>query len=145
LILQVCDFGLSRVLSGEYISTTSGIGTPQWTAPEVMRGDKVSEKSDVFSFGVVLWEIAMLEQPWKQLRPEQVVFAVGGGGQSLHLSSHLQPEVSSLIQDCLCPQPHERPSFAVIIERLSQLTELKNVLPSSSSSSLNMDSSGSSL
>lgn len=110
-----------------------------------MRGDKVSEKSDVFSFGVVLWEIAMLEQPWKQLRPEQVVFAVGGGGQSLRLSSHLQPEVSSLIQDCLCPQPHERPSFAAIIERLSQLTELKNVLPSSSSSSLNMDSSGCSL
>ena len=117
-------------MAGDFISTTSGIGTPQWTAPEVMRGERISEKSDVFSFGVVLWEIVMVERPWSSLRPEQVVFAVGGGGQSLHLSSRLQPEVSSLILDCWNPQPHQRPSFASIVERLSQLSELRTALTS---------------
>ena len=90
-----------------------------------MRGEKVSEKSDVYSSGVVLWEMVMVERPWKNLRPEQVVFAVGGGGQSLHLSSGLQPEVSNLILDCWIAQPHQRPSFAFILERLSQLSELR--------------------
>ena len=112
------------------------MGTPQWTAPEVMRGEKVSEKSDVYSFGVVLWEIVMVERPWRNLRPEQVVFTVGSGAHSLHLSSSLQPEVSSLILDCWNPQPPQRPSFAAIIERLSELTELRNIMASPSSSSI---------
>lgn len=90
-----------------------------------MRGEKVSEKCDVYSFGVVLWEIVMAERPWRNLRPEQVVFAVGGGGQILHLSSDLQPEVSSLILDCWNPRPHLRPSFASIVEELSKLSELR--------------------
>ena len=93
-----------------------------------MRGENVSEKSDVYSFGVVLWEMVMVERPWKNLRPEQVVFAVGGGGQSLHLSSDMQPEVSSLILDCWNPQPHQRPSFASIVERLYKLSELRTAL-----------------
>ena len=111
-------------MAGDFISTTSGIGTPQWTAPEVMRGERISEKSDVFSFGVVLWEIVMVERPWKNLRPEQVIFAVGAAGQSLPLSPNLQPEVYRLIKDCWNPQPCERPSFASIIEKLSNLNEL---------------------
>jgi len=126
--MQVCDFGLSRALSGDFISTTAGIGTPQWAAPEVMRGEKVSEKSDVYSFGVVLWEIVMVESPWKGMRPEQVIFAVGGG-RSLHLvSSIIQPEVSNLIKDCWLPQPGNRPSFASIVQRLSKLSELRTAL-----------------
>ena len=116
---------MSRALSGDFISTTAGIGTPQWAAPEVMRGEKVSEKSDVYSFGVVLWEIVMVERPWRSLRPEQVVFAVGGGSRGLNLPSSLQPEVSNLIRECWHPQPSERPSFAAIFKRLSKLKELK--------------------
>ena len=131
IVLQVCDFGMSRALAGDFISTTSGIGTPQWSAPEVMRGEKVSEKSDVYSFGVVLWEIVMCQRPWKNLRPEQVVFAVAGGGKGLPLSSSLQPEVTSLIEECWHLQPPERPSFASIVKRLSKLNELRTASSSS--------------
>ena len=69
--VQVCDFGLSRLLDSEYLHST-GMGTVQYTSPEVMRGEKVSEKSDVFSFGVVLWELVTRTQPWMGWRPEQV-------------------------------------------------------------------------
>jgi serine/threonine protein kinase len=39
-------------------------GTPCWTAPEVIRGEKYSEKADVFSFGVIMWEVLTRKQPY---------------------------------------------------------------------------------
>jgi len=42
-------------------------------APEVIRGELSSEKCDVFSFGVILWELVTLQQPWRQLNPSQVI------------------------------------------------------------------------
>ena len=123
--LRICDFGLSRVLNGDYIPSTQGMGTVQWTAPEVMTRGRVSEKSDVYSFGVVLWEMVTLERPWEGMRPEQVVFAVGGEGLRPTLPTTLQPEVVSLIQDCWRAQPKERPLFSDIIKRLKAIKELK--------------------
>ena len=46
-------------------------GTPGWMAPEVLRGEKFDETSDLYSFGVVLWEMLTLEQPWKEVDPIQ--------------------------------------------------------------------------
>lgn len=43
---------------------TSKIGTYQWMAPEVIVGQKYTEKADVFSFGVILWELATRKPPY---------------------------------------------------------------------------------
>ncbi|KAL0838208.1 hypothetical protein Bca101_090098 [Brassica carinata] len=56
--LAVADFGLSRIKHETYLATKSGRGTPQWMAPEVLRNESANEKSDIYSFGVVLWELA---------------------------------------------------------------------------------------
>jgi serine/threonine-protein kinase CTR1 len=94
----------------------------------MMRCGKISEKSDVYSFGVVLWEMVMMERPWKDLRPEQVVFAVGGEGKQLPLPPSLQqPEVVKLIQQCWKDDPHERPSFLTIIENLQTLEHIDSI------------------
>ena len=103
------------------------MGTVQYTSPEVMRGEKVSEKSDVYSFGVVLWELVTLELPWKDLRAEQVIFAVGADKKLLPLDDAMQPDVKSLIQACWKPQPRERPSFASIIESLSKMGSIRSL------------------
>ena len=99
----------------------------QCTSPEVMRGEKVSEKSDVYSFGVVLWELVTLELPWKDLRAEQVIFAVGANKKLLPLYDAMQPDVKSLIQACWHPQPRDRPSFASIIESLSEMSGITSL------------------
>jgi hypothetical protein len=55
-VIRVCDFGLSAARSGArtYLSARSRAGTPEWTAPEVLRSQGCNEKSDVYSFGELL-------------------------------------------------------------------------------------------
>lgn len=47
----------------------------QWCAPEVLRSQSYNEKSDVWSFGVVLWELATGQEPWAEASPMQVGIA----------------------------------------------------------------------
>ena len=56
LRLQVADFGLARV-QDTVKTMTGGIGTSQYTAPEVLRSQRYDSKVDVYSFGVILWEM----------------------------------------------------------------------------------------
>ncbi|KAG4996827.1 hypothetical protein JHK82_027620 [Glycine max] len=71
--VKVCDFGLSRTKANTFLSSKTAAGTPEWMAPEVIRGELSNEKCDVFSFGVILWELVTLQQPWRQLNPSQVI------------------------------------------------------------------------
>ncbi|CAI0414271.1 unnamed protein product [Linum tenue] len=70
--VKVGDFGLSRWKHATFLSAKSGIGTPQWMAPEVLRNDPSNEKSDVYSFGVILWELMTVSIPWDKLNSLQV-------------------------------------------------------------------------
>lgn len=49
----------------------------QWMAPEVLRSEKYGEAADVYSYGVVLWEVITGRAPWEDMHPMQVVGAVG--------------------------------------------------------------------
>ncbi|XP_027937083.1 serine/threonine-protein kinase CTR1-like isoform X3 [Vigna unguiculata] len=69
--VKVCDFGLSRTKANTFLSSKTAAGTPEWMAPEVIRGELSNEKCDVFSFGVILWELVTLQQPWRHLNPSQ--------------------------------------------------------------------------
>ncbi len=53
--VKVCDFGLSRVRKSTWLTSRSQAGTPEWTAPEVLKSQASNEKSDVYSFGVRAW------------------------------------------------------------------------------------------
>ncbi|PNX88477.1 serine/threonine-protein kinase CTR1-like protein, partial [Trifolium pratense] len=62
--IKVCDFGLSRLKANTFLSSKSAAGTPESMAPEVLRDEPSNEKSDIYSFGVIMWELATLQQPW---------------------------------------------------------------------------------
>lgn len=61
---KLIDFGWTRKLD---IIMTGKIGTYQWMAPEVISGLNYTEKADVFSFGIILWEIASREPPYRRM------------------------------------------------------------------------------
>lgn len=119
--VKVCDFGLSRTKANTYLSSKTAAGTPEWMAPEVIKGELSNEKCDVFSFGVILWELVTLQQPWRQLNPSQVVAAVAFMGKRLEIPRHVNPQVAALIELCWSTEPRRRPSFSYIMKCLQQI------------------------
>ncbi|PWA67632.1 PAS domain-containing protein tyrosine kinase family protein [Artemisia annua] len=132
--VKVGDFGLSKLKHATFLTARSGRGTvrifsstlflikhgtePQWMAPEVLRNEPSNEKSDVFSFGIILWELVTHSVPWNNMNPLQVVGVVGFMDRRLDLPEDIDPLLSSIIQDCWQSNPTLRPSFENIMLRL---------------------------
>lgn len=115
--VKVCDFGLSRVKLSAKLSVGSKLGTPEWTAPEVLKHSESNEASDVYSFGVVLWEIFTRKIPWEDVNPMQVIILVGFHDERLPIPTDIPEWASELIRDCF-KSAEERPLFRDITGRL---------------------------
>ncbi|KAF9670058.1 hypothetical protein SADUNF_Sadunf13G0029000 [Salix dunnii] len=126
--VKVCDFGLSRLKHNTFLSSKSTAGTPEWMAPEVLRNEPSNEKCDVYSFGVILWELATIRLPWSGLNPMQVVGAVGFQNRRLEIPKEVDPLVATIIWECWQTDPNLRPSFAKLTADLKPLQRL--VIPS---------------
>ncbi|XP_010917753.1 serine/threonine-protein kinase EDR1 [Elaeis guineensis] len=126
--VKVCDFGLSRLKHNTFLSSKSTAGTPEWMAPEVLRNEPSNEKCDVYSFGVILWELATLRMPWSGMNPMQVVGAVGFQERRLDIPKEVDPLVARIIWECWQTDPSLRPSFAQLTTALKSLQRL--VIPS---------------
>ncbi|KAM0841293.1 hypothetical protein ACQ4PT_059130 [Festuca glaucescens] len=126
--VKVADFGLSRLKLETFLTTKTGKGTPQWMAPEVLRSEPSNEKSDVFSYGVVLWELVTQKVPWDTLNTMQVIGVVGLMDHRLEIPSDTDPEWASMIKSCWDSDPQRRPSFQELLERLQGLQKETAVL-----------------
>ncbi|KAG6419456.1 hypothetical protein SASPL_121678 [Salvia splendens] len=86
--VKICDFGLSRIMTDAPIKSSSG-GTLEWMAPEVIRNEPFTEKCDIFSLSVIIWELYTLHRPWDGMPPERVVHAVANEGLRLEMPQGL--------------------------------------------------------
>ncbi|GLU12921.1 hypothetical protein SLE2022_295760 [Rubroshorea leprosula] len=120
-VVKVCDFGLSRMKHSTYLSSKSTAGTAEWMAPEVLRNEPSNEKCDVYSFGVILWELCTLQQPWGGMNPMQVVGAVGFQHRRLDIPDDMDPAIADIIRKCWQTDPKLRPTFAEIMAALKPL------------------------
>jgi len=122
--VKVCDFGLSRLKHNTFLSSKSTAGTPEWMAPEVLRNEPSNEKCDVYSFGIILWELATLRMPWSGMNPMQVVGAVGFQNRRLDIPKDLDPLVARIIRECWQSDSSLRPSFSQLMAALKPLQRL---------------------
>ncbi|XP_042049804.1 serine/threonine-protein kinase EDR1-like [Salvia splendens] len=122
--VKVGDFGLSRLKHNTFLSSKSTAGTPEWMAPEVLRNEPSNEKCDVYSFGIILWELATLKLPWSGMNPMQVVGAVGFQNRRLDIPKDVDPLVGRIIWECWQTDPNLRPSFAQLCVALKPLQRL---------------------
>lgn len=87
-------------------------------APEQFEGKPVSEKVDVWSFGVLLWECLTQAQPWKDLSPMQIIYAVGLQGERLPLPPDCPPFLRGLLDACWQEAPEARPAISGVLAQL---------------------------
>ncbi|KAL6313579.1 hypothetical protein AAG906_006947 [Vitis piasezkii] len=118
-ICKVGDFGLSKIKRNTLVS--GGVrGTLPWMAPELLNGssNKVSEKVDVFSFGIVLWEILTGEEPYANMHYGAIIGGIVSNTLRPTIPSSCDPEWRTLMEQCWAPNPAVRPSFTEITGRL---------------------------
>ncbi|XP_059290669.1 serine/threonine-protein kinase EDR1-like isoform X1 [Lycium ferocissimum] len=120
--VKICDFGLSRSLTPTPVQDSSSAGTPEWMAPELIRNEPFTEKCDIFSLGVIIWELYTLKKPWEGVPPLQVVYAVANDGKRLEIP---EGPLGKLIADCWA-EPDERPSCEEILSRLGECRSSAN-------------------
>ena len=122
--LKVTDFGLSRFKSQQLM--TGQCGTFQWMAPEVVASQSYTEKADVYSFGVNLWELWTRKVPYGKLQPMQVAVAVMSKGKRPGVPDDMPSAYRSLMEACWEQKPEKRPPFTEIMLRLKDIAvELK--------------------
>ncbi|KAJ9562712.1 hypothetical protein OSB04_007872 [Centaurea solstitialis] len=118
-ICKVGDFGLSKIKRNTLVS--GGVrGTLPWMAPELLNGgsNKVSEKVDVFSFGIVLWEILTREEPYANMHYGAIIGGIVNNSLRPTIPSDCDPEWRRLMEQCWSPDPMVRPSFTEITNQL---------------------------
>uniref|UniRef100_A0A668ABU8 receptor protein-tyrosine kinase n=1 Tax=Myripristis murdjan TaxID=586833 RepID=A0A668ABU8_9TELE len=124
LVCKVSDFGLSRVLEDDPDAayTTSGGKIPiRWTAPEAIAYRKFSSSSDVWSYGVVMWEVMSYgERPYWNLTNRDVIKSVEEGYR-LPAPMGCPGPLHTLMLDCWQKDRNERPRFCQIVTVLDKL------------------------
>ncbi len=118
---KVADFGVARVLDSAAVMTAE-TGTYRWMAPEVVSHQPYDSKCDVFSFAIVLWEVASGGGvPYAGLSPLQAAVGVVQHGLRPPLPAQGHPALARLMVACWAQQPAARPAFSAIVERLEAL------------------------
>lgn len=126
-ICKVADFGFARRITDDcaYQFTTGHLVPVKWMAPEALAG-KFTSKSDVFSLGILMWEIVTLgATPYEYMTSEEVMQRVKSGGR-LERPAHCKDEFYNIMSQCWRQDPNERPTFKQLALQLEKLILSEN-------------------
>ncbi|TYJ34816.1 hypothetical protein E1A91_A05G195200v1 [Gossypium mustelinum] len=119
-VVKIADFGVARVQAQPGVMTAE-TGTYRWMAPEVIEHKPYDHKADVFSFGVVLWEMLTGKLPYENLTPLQAAVGVVQKGLRPVIPQYTRPKFVELLERCWQQDPSLRPEFSEITNLLEDL------------------------
>lgn len=121
--IKIGDFGLMKALPQQedcYVMTEHKKVPFPWCAPESLKARQFSHASDVWMFGVTLWEMMTFgEEPWVGLNGSEILRKIDREGERLHEPEATPPYVYELMLRCWAREPTERPTFASLKESLT--------------------------
>lgn len=109
--VKIADFGYSRMKADN--QTMTQVGTVSYSAPEVFEGLHYTNKADVYSFGIVLWELIFNKKPWEGMHSMKVVAAVTSGARPpiASIPSGAPQSIVNVMQACWRHDQDQRPAF----------------------------------
>lgn len=121
--LKISSLSMCRdVYAGEYFFHNQSFLPLRWTAPEVLQKNDYSTKSDVWAYGVFMWEVFSLgELPYPTLTDEEVFRKLKCCDIQLPLTEQIPIELRDVIRKCLSENPRDRPQFTELCLLLSEL------------------------
>lgn len=133
--LKLFDFGLMacvkrRVFSHEAYKMTGGTGTLIYMAPEVTLREAYSEMVDIYSFGMILWQMTSGMTPFVGMRHSDYMEEVVNLGHRPKIPEHLPAPLIQVIERCWQKNPLQRPSCAEILDLLEDASTVSMSMPS---------------
>ncbi|XP_061559985.1 mitogen-activated protein kinase kinase kinase 7 isoform X3 [Phycodurus eques] len=118
-VLKICDFGTACDIQTHM---TNNKGSAAWMAPEVFEGSNYSEKCDVFSWGIILWEVVTRRKPFDEIGGPafRIMWAVHNGTRP-PLIKNLPKPIENLMTRCWSKDPSQRPSMEEIVKIMTHL------------------------
>eukprot|EP00002_Diphylleia_rotans_P006476 TRINITY_DN1583_c0_g1_i4.p1 TRINITY_DN1583_c0_g1~~TRINITY_DN1583_c0_g1_i4.p1 ORF type:complete len:2439 (+),score=398.92 TRINITY_DN1583_c0_g1_i4:197-7513(+) len=120
--LKISDFGLSGVKT-QTGKEEAPNGTLLWMAPEVIQAKGYTTKSDVFSYGIIIWEVITRDYLYPDDIAEAVAVRVANDGYRPLVEKHVfdNPQILALMQECWAQDPTDRPNFSEVIPILTDI------------------------
>uniref|UniRef100_UPI00358E65D5 mitogen-activated protein kinase kinase kinase 7 isoform X3 n=1 Tax=Myxine glutinosa TaxID=7769 RepID=UPI00358E65D5 len=120
-VLKICDFGTACDIQTHM---TNNKGSAAWMAPEVFEGSNYSEKCDVFSWGIILWEVITRRKPFDEIGGPafRIMWAVHNGTRPPQVRNLPRP-LESIMTRCWDGDPSKRPSMEEIVRIMRQLMQ----------------------
>ncbi|XP_036028199.1 vascular endothelial growth factor receptor 1 [Onychomys torridus] len=125
-VVKICDFGLARDIykNPDYVRKGDTRLPLKWMAPESIFDKIYSTKSDVWSYGVLLWEIFSLGgSPYPGVQMDEDFCSRLKEGMRMRSPEYATPEIYQIMLDCWHKDPKERPRFAELVEKLGDLLQ----------------------
>lgn len=119
-LLKICDFGTACDIS-TYM--TNNKGSAAWMAPEVFEGSQYTEKCDVYSWGIILWEVLSRRKPFSESGTAfRILWEVHKGSRPPRIQGCPRP-VEEIMTRCWDKDPNLRPSMEYVVDYVSKLIE----------------------
>lgn len=127
---KIGDFGLSQVKAESRTVSSQApqsatptqpqlaAGTSAWAAPECFIGKKPAKTMDIYSYGMLLWELAACEVPYKHFISEHIIINFVSSGERLDIPPETPPSYAKLIAKCWAQRAEDRPKIEEVVQEL---------------------------